>query len=1317
MARSIRNYESNESVIGTGHDDYDTYHVKTTEIIQHGDSHNNHIHSPGSHGHGHGLGHGHNRTYSHDHTEHHHRLGENAVPALVQAFSGAVGSSIAGIATHPLDIVVKRLQVQRHIHNQIRMQKKSRSGGPDERDDDYNRQSGGRRASSKGSKTYTTPDGVMVEEDWEETVEEYEYNQHYDGVIDCAKKIWEEEGLGGFYTGVVEETIGTLGSAFWYYATYSYIRNKRLHKRHTQKLPVLEELLIGLVAGSASRLFLTPFNNISTRKQTHAMLYPHAKAPGIVQIYHDIMREKGITGFWSGYSANMFLSLNPTMTFLIYESLKNFAGGNRRQMKGAETFLIAAVAKAIATGLTYPLSVAKSRAQVANEEDGLRFQEITSVGKAGRVLKDKLAKRKRSAGNLIQVLAEIFKREGIAGLYEGVLGELLRGFVSSGITMVIKESVHRTILSLYYFVMRAYNRTEDHSFQATTKLMAKEAYEKAGPRQKKILNKAIEGGHKVTHLIEAGKEKVTGHQSEETRRHDGMKMKAAAATAVAGLAAGAIHHGRNRSRERHDEHGNAMVHTARERVEEWREGVGEDSHRHRVGNVTHIDDRIHTGETHQNLHQSHSHSGHRNDQFGRNGITEQTYIEERVEHGHSGSHSRRGSAGVIGTAATAGAVAHKLSSHSHNEHGHGHSHSHSGHAHDGEVITKTTKVVEEFGIVKDPRSTHVKNIHDGHQAVSDSRSRFGETTHQHSSTHEERGRHGMVGAVAEKIVGHGHNSHSHSHGRSHSGNRHGSHSHSHGHGHGHREGHIDGKTIIHTTETVEEWRNDANAVEDLRQFGVASTINEDSRSDFGETLHKGHSIVGHGHSQRFGDDSVHLDHGRTVIEKTQVMRVDEGGHHSHGHSSHGHSHKDSSFGGSALHKDGRAVVEKTEITRINENIHDGGHLSHGHSSHGHSSHGQTSHGHSSHGQTSHGHSSHRQGGVVGAVVSAAEKVVGHNHNHSHSDARANFGSSGHNDGRTVVEKTEITRINENIHDGGHHSHGHSSHGHKDSRSNFGGSALHTDGRTIVEKTEITRISENIHDGGHHTHSQNSHGNSSHRQTGVVGAVVGAAEKLVGHGHGQSAHRHSESRTNFGDAALHSDGRIVETTQITRINENIHDGHSHSTLGRTHNDSRSNFGLHNDGRTVIEKTEVVRQNGHTSNMIPTRSPLDAVVNKISSSSSHNAHNTHSHQNGVVANGIAAGKAALGLDNRNTSTFRETSSSSRQSGFLGKQALANSTAATAGSNGVTTVTRTEEFWPVDEDARSSVYNFQEERESGGVRIETKTWGEERRGKGYN
>lgn len=180
-----------------------------------------------------------------------------------------------------------------------------------------------------------------------------------------------------------------------------------------------------------SKFFLTPFNTIATRKQTHAMLYPNAKSTGIVTIYHDIMREKGITGFWSGYSASAFLSLNPSITFLLYESLKGFAGGKRRKLKGAETFLLAAVAKAIATGMTYPLAVARSRAQITNEGD-FNIGNLTSIGKVGDEVKKVVSRKARRGGNVIEILVDIFKREGIAGLYEGVLGEILRGFVSSG---------------------------------------------------------------------------------------------------------------------------------------------------------------------------------------------------------------------------------------------------------------------------------------------------------------------------------------------------------------------------------------------------------------------------------------------------------------------------------------------------------------------------------------------------------------------------------------------------------------------------------------------------------------------------------------------------------------------------------------------------------------------------------------------------------------------------------------------------------------------------------------------------------------------
>lgn len=162
------------------------------------------------------------------------------------------------------------------------------------------------------------------------------------------------------------------------------------------------------------------------------MLYPNSKPTGIVTIYYDIMREKGITGFWSGYSASAFLSLNPTITFLLYESLKGFAGGKRRRLKGAETFLLAAVAKAIATGMTYPLAVARSRAQIPNEDDDISLGNLTSIGKVGAEVGKIVSRKARRSGNVIEMLVDIFKREGITGLYEGVLGEILRGFVSSG---------------------------------------------------------------------------------------------------------------------------------------------------------------------------------------------------------------------------------------------------------------------------------------------------------------------------------------------------------------------------------------------------------------------------------------------------------------------------------------------------------------------------------------------------------------------------------------------------------------------------------------------------------------------------------------------------------------------------------------------------------------------------------------------------------------------------------------------------------------------------------------------------------------------
>jgi hypothetical protein len=61
-------------------------------------------------------------------------------------------------------------------------------------------------------------------------------------------------------------------------------------------LGVVEELLVGALAGVFSRFFTTPMNNLVTRKQTSGQNSPDGKVKSSVRIIKDIYSEKGISG-------------------------------------------------------------------------------------------------------------------------------------------------------------------------------------------------------------------------------------------------------------------------------------------------------------------------------------------------------------------------------------------------------------------------------------------------------------------------------------------------------------------------------------------------------------------------------------------------------------------------------------------------------------------------------------------------------------------------------------------------------------------------------------------------------------------------------------------------------------------------------------------------------------------------------------------------------------------------------------------------------------------------------------------------------------
>jgi hypothetical protein len=370
---------------------------------------------------------------------------------------------------------------------------------------------------------------------------------HYTGILDAIETIYEREGgIQAFYSGVVPEVIKGVADSFLFFLAYSYVRQSRLNARETGKsLPALEEIGVGMVAGAFSKFFTTPLQQIVTRKQTAAMVHNESRmtpSTKTVDIARGILREKGLQGFWSGYSASLVLTMNPSITMLLHKVLlRLLVPRAKRDDPGARiTFLVAAISKALASTVTYPFSLAKTRAQVSSQKPSSVSGETSETEKPGVDRESKAARaRQRTVFSTILRIAET---EGIWGLYQGLGAEVLKGFFSHGITMLMKDRIHSIIISLYYTVLKSLQKfpsPEELAKRASDE--AKELYDHGKEQASEVYTKGVEmaehatekvkevvteGSEQASHLYESGKQ----HASDAYAR--GAQLSASASEKV-----------------------------------------------------------------------------------------------------------------------------------------------------------------------------------------------------------------------------------------------------------------------------------------------------------------------------------------------------------------------------------------------------------------------------------------------------------------------------------------------------------------------------------------------------------------------------------------------------------------------------------------------------------------------------------------------------------------------------------------------------------------------------------------------------------------
>ncbi|KAM9734605.1 calcium-binding mitochondrial carrier protein SCaMC-2-B-like isoform 2-T3 [Menidia menidia] len=146
----------------------------------------------------------------------------------------------------------------------------------------------------------------------------------YSGILDCAKHIFQKEGVGAFYKGYIPNLIGIIPYAGIDLAVYETLKNWWLQRFATASADpgVLVLLACGTTSCTCGQLASYPLALVRTRMQAQATV---EKGPQMTMtgLFRHIVRTEGAMGLYRGLAPN-FMKVIPSVSisYVVYEYLK-----------------------------------------------------------------------------------------------------------------------------------------------------------------------------------------------------------------------------------------------------------------------------------------------------------------------------------------------------------------------------------------------------------------------------------------------------------------------------------------------------------------------------------------------------------------------------------------------------------------------------------------------------------------------------------------------------------------------------------------------------------------------------------------------------------------------------------------------------------------------------------------------------------------------------------------------------------------------------------------------------------------------------------
>ena len=245
----------------------------------------------------------------------------------------------------------------------------------------------------------------------------------YKGTLISLRRIWAEEGLRGLYRGLGPTLLGYLPTFSIYFPAYHNYKFYLAKASGRSGNDPLVHLTAAMSAGATSSFTTNPFWLIRTRLMTQNEHTPYFYWNSLHAL-RSIYKHEGFRGLYKGLGPAALGLLHVAVQFPLYERVKQLQRHNpddpNEPLKAHQILLASTSSKVVASITTYPHEVLRTR-----------FQNQTTSPPKYR--------------NILHAVKLIFREEGLAGFYRGLIPTVMRVVPASAVTLMTYEKILQLI--------------------------------------------------------------------------------------------------------------------------------------------------------------------------------------------------------------------------------------------------------------------------------------------------------------------------------------------------------------------------------------------------------------------------------------------------------------------------------------------------------------------------------------------------------------------------------------------------------------------------------------------------------------------------------------------------------------------------------------------------------------------------------------------------------------------------------------------------------------------------------------------------------